>query len=49
MNQRIALAMALVQRPRLPIADEPTTALDVSTQLGILALLSRIRDAVWPC
>jgi peptide/nickel transport system ATP-binding protein len=45
MNQRVALAMALVQRPRLLIADEPTTALDASTQLGILGLLARIGRA----
>ena len=43
-QQRVMIAMALAQEPDLLIADEPTTALDVTTQKEVLDLIARIAD-----
>lgn len=46
MRQRVVIACALVCRPKLLIADEPTTALDVTTQSQILELFDQLREAL---
>ena len=47
MQQRVMIAMALAGKPDILVADEPTTALDVTIQAQIIRLLSDIRRKNW--
>ena len=44
MRQRVNIAMALMNQPRLIVADEPTTALDSTIQMQVLDLLKTVND-----
>jgi peptide/nickel transport system ATP-binding protein len=46
MRQRVMIAMAVACQPKLLVADEPTTALDVTIQAGILDVLRNLRDTI---